>query len=349
KDEEGNVVGKQTVYGFAKYVRDALPNATFIGFSGTPIELTDRNTPAVFGNYIDIYDVAQAVEDNATVKIYYESRLAKIELDEEGKKLIEELDEELEREDLTLTQQARAKWTKLEAIVGTESRLKNVARDAIAHFEQRQEVFVGKGMFVTMSRRIAVAMYNEMVKLRPQWHDDDLKKGAIKVVITASSSEGPELARHHMTKDQRRMIASRFKDPQDPLKFVIVCDMWLTGFDVPCLHTMYFDKPMKGHSLMQAIARVNRVYLDKPGGLIVDYIGIASDLKKAMAIYASSGGKGDPVNMQEQAVELMLEKMEVVEQFFHGFKYRRYFSATTSEKLSIILQAEEHILSQDDG
>ncbi|HDP98400.1 MAG TPA: type I restriction endonuclease subunit R [bacterium] len=349
KDEKGNVVGKQTVYGFAKYVRDALPNATFIGFSGTPIELTDRNTPAVFGNYIDIYDVAQAVEDNATVKIYYESRLAKVELDEEGKKLIDELDEELEKEDLTLTQQAKAKWTKLEAIVGTESRLKNVARDAIAHFEQRQEVFVGKGMFVTMSRRIAVAMYNEMVKLRPQWHDDDLKKGAIKVVITASSSEGSELARHHMTKDQRRMIASRFKDPQDPLKFVIVCDMWLTGFDVPCLHTMYFDKPMKGHSLMQAIARVNRVYLDKPGGLIVDYIGIASDLKKAMAIYASSGGRGDPANMQEQAVELMLEKMEVVEQFFHSFDYRRYFNADTSEKLSIILQAEEHILSLDHG
>ncbi len=349
KDENGNVVGKQTVYGFAKYVRDALPNATFIGFSGTPIELTDRNTPAVFGNYIDIYDVAQAVEDNATVKIYYESRLAKIELDEEGKKLIKELDEELEKEDLTLTQQAKAKWTKLEAIVGTESRLKNVAHDAIAHFEQRQEVFFGKGMFVTMSRRIAVTMYRELVRFRPQWHDDDLKKGAIKVVITASSSEGPELARHHITKDQRRMIASRFKDPHDPLKFVIVCDMWLTGFDVPCLHTMYFDKPMKGHSLMQAIARVNRVYLDKPGGLIVDYIGIASDLKKAMAIYASSGGRGDPANMQEQAVELMLEKMEVVEQFFHSFDYRRYFSADTSEKLSIILQAEEHILSQDDG
>ncbi|MFW9940377.1 MAG: type I restriction endonuclease subunit R [Candidatus Thorarchaeota archaeon] len=348
-DENGNLVGKQTAYGFAKYVRDALPNATFIGFSGTPIELTDRSTPAVFGNYIDIYDVAQAVADNSTVKIFYESRLAKIELDEEGKKLIKDLDEELEKEDLSLTQQAKAKWIKLEAIVGSEPRLENVARDAINHFELRQEVFEGKGMFVTMSRRIAVAMYDEIIKLRPDWHNDDLNKGVCKVVITASSSEGPELSKHHMSKEQRRQIANRFKDPQDPLKFVIVCDMWLTGFDVPCLHTMYFDKPMKGHSLMQAIARVNRVFGEKPGGLIVDYIGMASDLKRAMAIYAKSGGKGDPVNTQEQAVELMLEKLEVVDQFFKGFDYHWYFEAETSEKLSIILTAEEHILGLEDG
>ena len=349
KDENGNIIGQRTAYGFAKYVRDALPNATFIGFTGTPIELTDRNTPAVFGNYIDIYDIAQSVEDKATVKIYYESRLAKVELNEEGKQLINELDEELEKEDLSATEQAKAKWTKLEAIVGTDTRLENVARDAIKHFEQRQEVFDGKAMFVTMSRRIAVTMYEKIIKLHPYWHDEDLTKGAVKVVITAASSEGPELAKHHMTKDQRRQIANRFKDSRDPLQFVIVCDMWLTGFDVPCLHTMYFDKPMKGHSLMQAIARVNRVYLDKPGGLIVDYIGMASDLKKAMAIYANSGGKGEPANLQEQAVELMLEKFEVVAQFFKGFDYQRYFSADTSEKLSIILQSEEHVLSLEDG
>jgi len=349
KDENGAIVGKRTAYGFAKYVRDALPNATFIGFTGTPIELADRNTPAVFGNYIDIYDVAQAVEDKATVKIYYESRLAKVELNDEGRKLIKELDEELEKEELSLTQQAKAKWTKLESIVGTKERLHNVAKDALAHFEKRQEVFKGKAMFVTMSRRIAVAMYNEFIRLRPHWHNDDLKKGECKVVITASSSEGPELAIHHMSKEQRRQIANRFKDPQDPLKFVIVCDMWLTGFDVPCLHTMYIDKPMKGHTLMQAIARVNRIYYDKPGGLIVDYIGFASDLKKAMAVYASSGGKGEPVNLQEQAVDLMLEKLEVVEQLYEKFNYQSYFDAKTDEKLSIILKAEEHILSLDSG
>jgi type I restriction enzyme R subunit len=348
-DENGNVIGKQTAYGFAKYVRDALPKATFIGFSGTPIELTDRSTPAVFGNYIDIYDVAQAVADNATVKIFYESRLAKIDLDEEGKKLIKDLDEELEKEELSLTQQAKAKWTKLESIVGSEPRLRNVAKDAISHFAQRREVFTGKGMFVTMSRRIAVTMYEEIIKLCPNWHDDDLSKGECKVVITAASSEGPHLAIHHMSKEQRRQIANRFKDPQDPLKFVIVCDMWLTGFDVPCLHTMYFDKPLKGHSLMQAIARVNRIFGEKPGGLIVDYIGLATDLKKAMAVYASSGGKGEPVNTQEQAVELMVEKLEVVDQFFTGFDYHKYFEAETSEKLTIILAAEEHILGLDNG
>lgn len=349
KDENGNIIGKRTAYGFAKYVRDALPNATFIGFTGTPIELTDRNTPAVFGNYIDIYDISQAQDDRATVKIYYESRLAKVNLTKEGRKLIKELDKELEQEDLTATQQAKAKWTKLEAIVGSPDRLKNVARDALQHFEQRQEVFKGKAMFVTMSRRIAVAMYNEIIRLHPAWHNDDLKKGAVKIVMTAASSDGPVMAKHHTTKDQRRQIADRFKDPEDPLELVIVCDMWLTGFDVPCLHTMYFDKPMKGHTLMQAIARVNRVYLDKPGGLIVDYIGIATDLKKALSVYSQSGGKGKPAEMQEQAVELMLEKLEVVEQFYKGFDYQRYFKAETSEKLSIILQAEEHILNLEKG
>lgn len=349
-DKDGKEIGKRTAYGLAKYVRDALPNATFVGFTATPIELTDRNTMSVFGDYIDIYDVAQAEADHAVVKIYYESRFAKVHMDDKGKKLVEELEERLETEEFTQAQKAKAKWTKLEAIVGSEPRLRNVAKDALQHFEERQQTFHnGKAMFVTMSRRIAVAIYDEIIKLKPHWANPDINKGSCKVIITTSSSDGPEMDLHHTNKDQRRDISNRFKDPEDPLKFIIVCDMWLTGFDVPCLNTMYFDKPMKGHSLMQAIARVNRLYIDKPGGLIVDYIGIAADLKKAMAIYVTSGGKGNPVNYQEQAVDLMLEKFEIVEQFFHEFDYKRYFQSGTSEKLSIILEAEEHILGLEDG
>lgn len=349
KDDKGNVIGKKTVYGFAKYMRDALPNATYIGFTGTPIEKEDRNTPAVFGNYVDIYDISQAQDDGATVKIYYESRLAKITLSEEGKKLISELDEELEKEDLAEAQKAKAKWTQLEALIGSEGRIRQIAKDIVTHFEQRQEVFEGKGMIVTMSRRIAADLYDEIIKIKPQWHNDELKKGTIKVVMTSASSDGPKMARHHTTKEQRRVLAERMKDPEDELKLVIVCDMWLTGFDVPCLHTMYLDKPMKGHTLMQAIARVNRVYKDKPGGLIVDYLGIASDLKEALSFYADSGGKGDPAVLQEHAVQVMLEKLEIVSQMFHGFDYNRYFTADTSTKLSIILSAEEHILSLENG
>jgi type I restriction enzyme, R subunit len=349
KDKEGNIIGKQTQYGFAKYVRDALPNATFIGFSGTPIEFTDRNTPAVFGNYIDIYDIHQAEQDDFTVKIYYESRLAVVDLPEKGKKLIRDLDEELEKEDLTATQQAKAKWTKLEAIIGSEARIKTIVSDMLDHYEQRRKVFAGKAMFVAISRRVADKVFSEIISRNPSWYNEDLKKGKVKVVMTAASSEGPELARHHMSKQQRRQIATRFKDPEDELNIVIVCDMWLTGFDVPCLHTMYIDKPMKGHTLMQAIARVNRVYLDKPGGLIVDYVGFAAELKKAMQVYSGSGGKGSPINMQQEAVDLMLEKLEVVQQFYQGFDYKRYFPADTAEKLSIILQAEEHILAQENG
>jgi len=349
KDENGNVVGKKTVYGFAKYMRDALPNATYLGFTGTPIEKDDKNTPAVFGNYIDIYDIEQAVKDGATVRIYYESRLAKISLSEEGKKLVSELDEELKQDDLSETQKAKAKWTQLEALVGSADRLKHLAQDIITHFEQRQEVFEGKGMIVTMSRRIAAALYEEIVKIRPEWHSEDLKKGVIKVVMTSASSDGPNIAKHHTTKEQRRMLADRMKNPDDELKLVIVCDMWLTGFDVPCLHTMYIDKPMQGHNLMQAIARVNRVYKDKTGGLIVDYLGIAADLKKALSFYSSSGGKGDPAVTQEQAVELMFEKLEIVKQMFYGFAYQEYYKADTSRKLSIILEAEEHILGIEDG
>jgi len=349
KDKDGNVIGKKIVYGFAKYLRDALPNATYLGFTGTPIESSDVNTPAVFGDYVDIYDISQAVEDGATVKIYYESRLAKIQLSDEGKELVKELDGELGNDDLSETQKTKAKWTQLEALIGSKNRIKEVANDIVSHFENRQEVFDGKGMIVAMSRRIAVELYNEIIKLRPKWHSDDLTKGVIKVIMTASSSDGPEMAKHHTTKQQRRDLANRMKDVNDELKLVIVRDMWLTGFDAPSMHTLYIDKPMKGHNLMQAIARVNRVYKDKPAGLVVDYLGIASDLKKALSFYSNSGGKGDPALLQEKAVALMLEKLEVVSQMYHGFEYKKYFEADTREKLSLILKAEEHILGLEDG
>ncbi|TDJ07682.1 MAG: type I restriction endonuclease subunit R, partial [Deltaproteobacteria bacterium] len=349
KDERGNVIGKKIVYGFAKYVRDALPNATYLGFTGTPIESTDVNTPAVFGNYVDVYDILQAVEDGATVKIYYESRLAKISLSKEGKKLVSDLDDELEQDELTETQKAKTKWTQLEALIGSKDRMKQVAQDMIGHFEQRQEVFEGKAMIVAMSRRIAAELYKEIITIKPEWHNDDLKKGVIKVVMTSASSDGPEISKHHTSKDQRRALADRMRDPEDELKLVIVRDMWLTGFDVPSMHTLYIDKPMKGHNLMQAIARVNRVYKDKPGGLVVDYLGIASDLKKALSFYSDSGGKGDPAIAQEKAVQLMLEKLEVVSQMFHGFAYEEYFEADTGKKLSLILAAEEHILGLENG
>jgi len=349
KDAEGNVIGQKIVYGFAKYMRDALPNATYLGFTGTPIEGTDVNTPAVFGGYVDVYDIAQAVEDGATVRIFYESRLAKVELTDDGKKLVEELEKELSEDELSDAQKAKAKWTQLEALIGSEKRVKNIAKDVVAHFEQRQSVFEGKGMIVSMSRRIAANLYKEIIALRPEWHSDELNKGAIKVVMTAASSDGAELAKHHTTKEQRRTLAERMKNPDDELKLVIVRDMWLTGFDAPCLHTLYIDKPMQGHNLMQAIARVNRVYKDKPAGLVVDYLGIASDLKKALSFYADSGGKGDPAIAQEQAVAQMLEKLEVVSQMFAGFSYENYFKADTSKKLSTILAAEEHILGLDNG
>lgn len=350
KDKDGKVVGKKVVYGFAKYLRDALPNATYLGFTGTPIESTDVNTPAVFGNYVDIYDIVHAVEDGATVRIFYESRLAKINLSEEGKKLVSELDDELDQGDHTETQKAKAKWTQLEAIVGSENRIKQVAQDIIDHFERRQEIFPeGKAMIVAMSRRIAADLYKEIINIRPEWHSGDLKKGVIKVVMTSASSDGPEIAKRHTTKEERRSLAERMKDPEDELRLVIVRDMWLTGFDVPSMHTLYIDKPMKGHNLMQAIARVNRVYKDKPGGLVVDYLGIASDLKKALSFYSDSGGKGDPAIAQEKAVQMMLEKLEVVSQMFHGFAYEDYFEADTGKKLSLLLAAEEHILGLENG
>jgi len=348
KDDNQNIVGQKTVYGFAKYMRDALPNATFIGFTGTPIEKEDVNTPAVFGDYIDIYDIAQSVADGATVKIYYESRLAKVNLDEEGRRLIEEFDAELEETgELDEAQKAKMKWAKLEAIVGHPKRIANLARDIVEHFEARQAVFAGKGMIVAMSRRIAVDLYDEIIKLRPEWHSDGLTKGTIKVVMTAASSDGVKMQKHHTTKSQRKVLADRMKDEHDPLKLVIVRDMWLTGFDVPCLHTIYIDKPMKEHNLMQAIARVNRVFKDKPGGLVVDYLGIGTSLKQALSFYSNAGGKGTPTETIEKAVEIMLEKLEVVRQMYYGFDYQQYFSAPTNEKLSYILKAAEFILDPE--
>lgn len=349
KNEADEVIGSEIKYGFAKYLRDALPNATYLGFTGTPIEATDINTPAVFGHYIDVYDIAQAVQDGATVRIFYESRLAKVNLSDEGRKLVEELDKELETEDMDDVQKAKAKWTQLETLIGSPNRIKNIAKDIVTHFEARQQVFEGKAMVVAMSRRIAAELYDAIVELRPEWHSDDLAKGAIKVVMTTSSSDGVNISKHNTTKEQRRQLADRMRDADDELKLVIVRDMWLTGFDVPSLHTLYIDKPMQGHNLMQAIARVNRVYKDKPGGLVVDYLGIAAELKKALAFYSDSGGKGDPTLQQEQAVELMREKLETVSQMFYGFDYENYFGADTSEKLSWILKAEDFILGLEDG
>lgn len=370
--ETKEVIGKRIAYGFAKYMRDALPNATYIGFTGTPIEGTDVNTPQVFGQYVDVYDISQSVSDGSTVKIYYESRLAKVNLDAEGRRLIEEFDKELEQsEEITEKQKAKSKWTKLEAIVGNIERVKNLANDIVTHFEKRQAVFEGKGLIVAMSRRIAADLYNAIIALRPEWHSDDLTKGVIKVVMTSTSDEGPLLAKLKTNKQQRRALADRMKDINDPLKLVIVRDMWLTGFDAPCLTTMYVDKPMRGHNLMQAIARVNRVFKDKPGGLVVDYLGIATDLKKALSFYGEAGGKGDPAENITKAIEIFMEKAEIVQQMFsedsstrkdilveepeayyensNKFNYKRFIAADSKDKLSLILQAEEHILGLQEG
>lgn len=339
-----------TRYGNAKYLRDALPNASFIGFTGTPIEQEDKSTPAVFGEYVDVYDVERAVEDNATVPIYYESRLAKVQLnEEEHSKVDDEVEAITEDIDLTDKEKAKAKWAQLEAIIGQDGRLDEIAGDLVEHFDARQEAFEGKGMFVAMSRRIAVEMYERIVVLRPDWHSEDLDKGSVKVIMTASSSDPESWQPHHTSKEDRKKLANRFKDPDDPLKMVIVRDMWLTGFDVPSLHTMYIDKLMRGHNLMQAIARVNRVYKDKVGGLIVDYIGFAADLQKAFATYTQSGGKGRPTFDQGEAISLMIEKHEIVSQMFDGFEYKRYFNADTKTKLQIILEASEHILALEKG
>ena len=337
--------------GFARHMRDALPGASFIGFTGTPIEKEDRSTRAVFGDYISIYDIQRAVEDGATVPIYYESRLARIDLDEREKPRLDEAFEEITEteEDEVRKQRLRSKWASLEALVGAEKRIRLVAADLTEHFERRQEALFGKGMIVCMSRRICVAMYEAITALRPEWHNDDDRKGKIKVVMTGSASDPPSWQQHVRNKAARDLLARRFKDPDDELRLVIVRDMWLTGFDVPSLHTMYLDKPMSGHNLMQAIARVNRVFRDKPGGLVVDYLGLADSLRRALAVYAESGGRGRAAIDQEEAVAVMKEKYEVVRGLLHGFDYRPLLRAATAVRMQGIAEAMDHILAQEDG
>lgn len=336
--------------GFAKHMRDALPKASFIGFTGTPIEGKDRNTIAVFGDYIDIYDIEQAVNDGATVRIFYESRLAKLELkNEERPRIDPEFEEVTEGEELKKKEKLKTRWARLEAIVGSEKRIKQIAKDIVNHFEERLKTLEGKGMIVCMSRRITIDLHNEIIKLRPQWYNKDDDKGFLKVIMTGSASDPVEWQEHIRNKLRRREIGDRMKNPSDPLKLVLVRDMWLTGFDAPSLHTMYIDKPMRGHGLMQAIARVNRVFKDKPGGLVVDYLGIADDLKRALAEYTESGGKGKPTFDQEEAVALMLEKYEIVCGMFDKFDYKRFFAASVKDKMSIITLAQEHILEQKNG
>ena len=337
--------GMETRYGNAKYLRDALPNASYIGFTGTPIENEDKSTPAVFGGYIDIYDIKQAVDDGATVPISYESRLIKIKLDG---KTAKSLDEEINAIADTTEEQlekAKKRTATIDAVVGHPERLRDVAKDIVMHFEARQEVFEGKAMIVGMTRKICVKLYNEIIALRPNWHHNDSDKGLIKVIMT-STSDDPELFQpHHTTKVQRKKLAVRMKDPNDDLKLVIVRDMWLTGFDAPSTHTMYIDKKMQGHNLMQAIARVNRVYKDKPGGLVVDYIGVGQDLRNAMATYLQSGGEGKPIVDIKEAIAGMKEKFEITEQMFNGYDFKTYFRVDTAQKLQILLGAQNFILS----
>lgn len=336
-------------YGFAKYVRDALPNASFIGFTGTPIETADVDTRQVFGDYIDVYDIQRAVEDGATVPIYYEARLARLHLREDIKSQLDpEFAEITEGQEEYAREKLKAKWAALEAAVGAEERLAAIAEDIVAHFEQRLEAMDGKGMIVCMSRRICVDLYNQIVRLRPEWHSDQDNEGVIKVVMTGSASDPQSYQPHLRNKPRRKAISERFKDPADPMKLVIVRDMWLTGFDAPPLHTMYLDKPMYGHGLMQSIARVNRVFRDKPGGLVVDYLGIAADLREAIQDYTAAG-KGAPAIEIERAVEIMLTHYDVAQAFFHKFDYNAFFDGTPIERLSVIPAAMEHILTQADG
>ena len=338
------------VDGFARHMRDALPNASFIGFTGTPIEKEDANTRAVFGDYVHVYDIQQAVEDGATVRIYYESRLAKIELDEASQKILDQrVDEVTESDELTGEQKNFAKWTSKEAIVGSENRLTRVAQDIVHHYERRAEAMEGKGMVVAMSRRIGVALHDAIVKIRPEWYSPKDSEGKIKVIMTGSASDPLEWQEHIRNKPRRKQIGDRLKTPSDPLKLVIVRDMWLTGFDAPCLHTLYVDKPMGGHNLMQAIARVNRVFKDKRGGLVVDYLGIAPDLKKALAIYTESGGKGKPNYDVAEAVAKMQELYEVVVGMYDQFDYQPYFALPPQQKLNFLLDATEYILGLEDG
>ncbi|WP_420094624.1 type I restriction endonuclease subunit R [Geothermobacter hydrogeniphilus] len=337
----------QYIYGYAKHMRDAIPNASFIGFTGTPISREDRDTRAVFGDYVSIYDIQDAVDDGATVPIYFESRLAKLDI---NRAAIEELNDEVEEviedeEDVSLRERTKSKWAALEKLVGAEPRLKQVAEDLVQHFEARTAVVDGKGMIVCMSREICALLYNEIVKLRPEWHDANPEKGAIKIVMTGSAADRPLLQPHIYNKQTKKRLERRFKDAKDDLKLVIVRDMWLTGFDCPSCHTMYVDKPMRGHNLMQAIARVNRVFKDKPGGLVVDYIGIANELKQALKVYVSAQGKGEPTLKAEEALAILLEKLDVVRGMFHGFDYSDY----QTRAHEILVLAANHILGVEDG
>ena len=336
--------------GFARHMRDALPNASFIGFTATPLELTDKNTRAVFGDYISIYDIKQAVEDGATVPIYYESRLAKLGLDENERPRIDpDFEEVTEGEELEQKERLKSKWSALEKVVGAEKRVGLIAEDLVAHFERRLEAMEGKALVVCMSRRICVDLYKAIVALRPEWHEDDDLRGALKVVMTGSASDPLEWQPHIRNKGRREDLANRFRDPDDPLRIVIVRDMWLTGFDVPCLHTMYVDKPMRGHGLMQAIARVNRVFKDKPGGLVVDYLGLADQLQRAVAAYTESNGKGEVAVDQEQAVGIMLARYEVCCSMFHGFDWSSVRAGKAKAALGLLPGAQNHILKQENG
>ena len=336
--------------GFARHMRDALPHASFIGFTGTPIEKADASTRAVFGDYISIYDIQRAVEDGATVPIYYESRLAKLALDEaERPKIDPNFEEATEGEEVERKEKLKTKWAQLEAIVGAEKRLRLLAQDIVEHFEQRLEAMDGKAMIVCMSRRICVELYRELVRLRPDWAHDDDDKGAIKVVMTGSASDPLDWQAHIRNKPRREALAKRFRDPNDPLRLVIVRDMWLTGFDAPSLHTMYLDKPMRGHGLMQAIARVNRVFRDKPGGLVVDYLGLAHELKEALASYTESGGTGRTALDQEEAVALMQEKYEICCGILHGFDWSDWTSGDAQARISLLPAAQEQVLSRVNG
>ncbi|MDE2837966.1 MAG: type I restriction endonuclease subunit R [Chloroflexota bacterium] len=338
------------VDGFARHMRDALPNASFIGFTGTPVELQDANTRAVFGEYISIYDIRRSEQDGATVPIYYESRLAKLALDEAERPAIDpDFEEATEGEEIERKERLKTKWAQLEAVVGAEKRIRMIAEDIVRHYEQRLEALDGKAMVVCMSRRICVDLYRELARLRPEWHADDDAGGAIKVVMTGSASDPPEWQQHIRNKPRREALANRFRDDADELRVVLVRDMWLTGFDAPSLHTMYVDKPMRGHGLMQAIARVNRVFRDKPGGLVVDYLGLAHELKQALAVYTESGGKGEAAIDQQEAVAVMLEKHEVCLSLFHGFDRTPWALGTALERLALLPAAQEHILAQENG
>ncbi len=336
--------------GYARHMRDALPNASFIGFTGTPIELADASTRAVFGDHISVYDIQRAVDDEATVAIYYESRLAELALDETERPQIDAGFEEVtEGEEADRREKLKTKWAQLEAVVGAEQRVALIARDIVEHFESRTDAMDGKAMVVCMSRRICIDLYRELVRLRPAWGDDDDTGGALKVVMTGQASDPPEWQRHIGNKARREALAKRYRDPADPLRMVLVRDMWLTGFDAPSLHTMYVDKPMRGHGLMQAIARVNRVFRDKPGGLVVDYLGLAHELKRALATYTESGGKGQTAVDKEQAVRVMLEKYEVCCGLFHGFDRSAWTTGSPADRLNVLPAALEHVLAQEDG